>query len=367
MNLRDYLAATKTNFKGMNVDRNIVVIESDDWGAIRTHSKEALKAFKNKGYNIADSIYKIDALASQDDLELLFEVLQKHKGADGKPAKLTANAIMANPDFEKIKESRYTNYYYEDFTETFKRYPNHSKNLEIWKKAKEEGVFRPQFHGREHLNYKRWLKVLKHENEAALFCFAWNTTYSGSGDYSFMEAYDWDTKEDLVTQKKVIQEGLKIFERTFGESSKSFIPPCYTLDPELETTLVSNKLEWLQGIKVQKVPTGKFGEYHYQKRKFGEVSQAGLRFNIRNCFFEPSMDLNKDVVNDCLLRISSAFLWNKPAVISSHRINFVGYIDEKNRDRGLRLLDELLREILKKWPDVQFISTDELDEYLVNK
>ena len=361
--LKSYLAASKTNAKGISVKQKLVIIESDDWGAIRTPSSEAVKAFQKKGLEIGNSIYKVDALESEDDLELLFEVLSKHKGSNGLPAKITANAIMANPDFDKIRASNFMEFHYEKFTETFKKYPNHANNLNLWMQGKSEGIFQPQFHGREHLNYKRWLRVLQQKNEAALFCFDWNATYSGKEDYSFMEAYDWDTRDDIKEQKTVIADGLQLFKDTFHEASKSFIAPCYNWDPMIEQTLKENGVTWLQGIRSQLIPTGTFDQYIPLKHTFGETNSFGLRYNVRNCIFEPSMNPNRDWVNSCLAQISSAFHWNKPAVICAHRINFIGYIDPKNRDKGLRDLDTLLKTIVRKWPDVQFISTDQLDTF----
>lgn len=363
--LKSYLAATQINAKGMSVKEKIVIIESDDWGAIRMPSIKAVNAFEKKGLEIGNSIYKVDALESQDDLELLFEVLLKHKGSDGRVAKLTANAIMANPDFDKIRASNFTEFHYEKFTDTFKKYPNHANNLELWHKGKSEGVFQPQFHGREHLNYKRWLRVLQQKNEAALFCFDWETTYSGIADYSFMEAYDWDVHEDIHEQKKVIIDGLQIFKETFLETSKSFIAPCYNWDPSIEVVLKENGVNWIQGMRSQLIPTGTFNQYQPLKHSFGETNTLGLRYNVRNCVFEPSMNSNRDWVNSCLAQISNAFHWNKPAVICAHRINFVGFIDSKNRDKGLKDFDMLLKSILQKWPDVRFISTDELESLAI--
>jgi len=362
--LKSYAAATWVNRKGKSVADKYVIIESDDWGAIRTPSIEALNAFKEKGVDLSKSVYKVDALASKDDLEQLFNVLKKYKGNNGKPAKITANAIMANPDFQKIKESNFKEFHYEKFTETFKKYPAHQNNIAIWKQGIQENVFKPQFHGREHLNYKRWLQVLQSNNEAAHFCFNLNATYSGEADYSFMEAYDWDTPDDILEQKKVIEDGISIFKETFGEVSNSFIAPCYNWDSLLEETLKDNGVQWLQGIRSQYKPTGKFDEYEPIKHSFGEKNKLGQQYNIRNCFFEPSMNPNKDWVQSCLAQITSAFHWSKPAVICSHRINYVGFIDKKNSDRGLKDLDELLTAIVKKWPDVNFISTDELTEVM---
>jgi hypothetical protein len=73
---------------------------------------------------------------------------------------------------------------------------------------------------------------------------------------------------------------------------------------------------------------------------------------------------SKNWVDSCLAQIQTAFLFSKPAVICSHRINFIGFINEKNRVRGLQDLDNLLKKIVKKWPDVIFISTDQLDNYI---
>ncbi len=361
--LKSYLSASKINRAGKSVKGKLVIIESDDWGAIRTPSAEAVKAFHDKGLDIAKGSYKADALESQDDLELLFNILHKYKDSNGQPAKITANAIMGNPDFEKIKASDYTEFHYEKFTDTFKKYPKHANNLKLWMQGKTEQVFQPQFHGREHLNYKRWLRVLQQKNEAALFCFDWGATYSGKGDYSFMEAYDWDTPLDIPEQKMVIEDGLQIFNETFGEISKSFIAPCYNWDSAIEEVLKSNGVEWIQGIQSQLMPTGTFDTYSRLKHSFAETNALGLRYNVRNCVFEPSLNPNRDWVNSCMAQISSAFHWNKPAVICSHRINYVGYIDEKNRDRGLKDLTLLLQSIVKKWPEVQFISTDQLSQF----
>ena len=76
------------------------------------------------------------------------------------------------------------------------------------------------------------------------------------------------------------------------------------------------------------------------------------------------MNPDKDWVDSCLAQISNAFLFNKPAVICSHRVNYIGFIEQANRDRGLKNLSKLLHLIVKKWPEVRFISTDQLVEIM---
>ena len=77
---------------------------------------------------------------------------------------------------------------------------------------------------------------------------------------------------------------------------------------------------------------------------------------MRNCAFEPTYELYKGI--DLTMRqINAAFRWHKPAIISSHRVNFVGGIEERNRTEGLGELKSLLDAIVRKWPDVEFMST----------
>ncbi len=362
--LKSFLGAFRFNLHGKKIKDKLIIIESDDWGAIRTPSKEALSAFRKKGFSLTENIYNVDALESKTDLEGLFNVLKSVKGSDDKPAKLTANAVMANPDFDKIRASDYQQYFYEKLAITFNRYPEHQKNLELWQEGMQEGLFQPQYHGREHLNYKRWLHALQSGDEGVRYTFKWGATYSGKTDYNFMEAFDWDTPKDIPEQKEVIKEGIQLFREYFGTDSRSFIAPCYNWDPDLEKTLAENHIQIIQGIRNQYVPTGSFGNYTPLRHHFGDVNKHGSIYNTRNCFFEPSMNPNKDWVDSCLAQISNAFLFNKPAVICSHRVNYIGFIDPANRDRGLKNLRSLLQRIIQKWPEARFISTDQLVEIM---
>lgn len=56
-----------------------------------------------------------------------------------------------------------------------------------------------------------------------------------------------------------------------------------------------------------------------------------------------------------------------PAVISSHRTNYIGGLDPKNRMESLKQLDELLGTILKQWPEERFITTTQLGQVLSRK
>jgi hypothetical protein len=125
-------------------------------------SNEAYNDLLSKGYPLEDCPYNTnDALESNDDLIALFEVLRSVKASDGKPAILTANNIVANPNFELIKKSGFQDYHYEPFTETLKKYPKHDKVMSHYFSGIEEGLILPQFHGRENLNVQVCMRHLK--------------------------------------------------------------------------------------------------------------------------------------------------------------------------------------------------------------
>jgi hypothetical protein len=353
------------NIPGWRTERKILVIESDDWGSIRMPSCEVYKKLISKGLDITGSDYnRLDTLESNDDLTLLYEILYSHNDSVGNHPIITANVVVGNPDFQKIRLSDFSNYYFEPVTETLKRYPNHDKVEVLWKQGNFDGIFHPQFHGREHVNVVRWMNALITKSEEIMFTFDNGTTFSGDGDYNFMEVLDYNKPDDLEKMKESLAEGLNLFEKIFGFGSKSFIPPCYTWDSEIEETLYVKGIRYIQGLTVQLVPTGNFGNYRRKYHFLGKRNAFGQYFLIRNCFFEPSLSKNSDPVGDCLNRINIAFRWRKPAVISAHRINFIGSLDEKNRSNNLKLFNDLLNSIIKNWPDVEFMTSDQLGDMI---
>jgi hypothetical protein len=72
-----------------------------------------------------------------------------------------------------------------------------------------------------------------------------------------------------------------------------------------------------------------------------------------------------------LKKAKMAFWFNKPLIISMHRINFVGGLSETNRTQNLKQLEELLTQLIIKYPKIQFINSDQLlkkisDSYVWN-
>jgi hypothetical protein len=369
--IKQTLTRNLLNIPGWRTSRKIVVIESDDWGSIRMPSKEVYDELLEKGIRVDQNPYaRYDSLATPDDLDALFNVLNSVKDKNGNPAVLTANAVLANPDFEKIKEREYNQYFYEPFIDTLKRNKSTEYSFMLWKQGMETGVFHPQFHGREHLNVKKWMNALQKEEKITRIAFDYGTFGLSPGVNSgikgnYMGAFNSGLSQDIKEYNKLLQEGLNQFEKLFGYKSKSFIPTTYTWSPDIEPVLMSNGVKYLQGMVHQRIPLDDDTNFKYKKNNFtGYKSKVGLLYVTRNAYFEPSQNQSFDWVSDCLNRTKIAFRWRKPVIISMHRLNVIGAIDENNRTRNLKLLKELLTTIKTKWPEVEFMSSDELGDVI---
>jgi hypothetical protein len=356
---------------GWRTKRKIVVIESDDWGSIRMPSKQVYDQFLKLGIPVDKDCYcKYDSLENESDLMSLFEVLSSFKDINGNSPVFTANTIVANPDFDKIRESNFQTYYFEMFTETLKRYPNHAGLLNLYKEGINKKLFYPQFHGREHININLWMDALRRKNKFALLAFdsksfAIPPSLNSRLEIDYMIALNFTDSGEKEEKKKILDEGLSIFEQLFNYPSRSFIAPSYTWHSDLNPFLAEKGVSYLQGIPFQYQPdissgSGELKKFHYcgQHNKFSQV------YLVRNCHFEPSLNETTDWIDDCLHRINTAFKWNKPAIISTHRLNYIGAIDPSNRDRNLDLLKSIFSAIQKKWHDVEFLTSVQLGDLI---
>lgn len=362
----------KEPFLGWKTNRKFLIIESDDWGSLRTNSINQLEELNKISTLVeGDRFVQLDNIASEEDLELLFETLRSVKDKNGNPAVITANTLMANPDFEKIKKADFNTYHLKKIDKTILDRNNGRQILQLWDEGQRNNLFRPQFHGREHIHALRWLMELKNGNKDLLKAFA-------VGSYSIpfnsamvnkrrnlLAALDCHNIEnEFEFQKKWVHEGLSMFKEKFGYQSKTFIAPSYIWSDNIESTLKDSGIEILQGLSIQYEPIKDGSLYRKRSHYGGQKNIYGQRYSVRNVFYEPSSNPNRDWVSSALKRMAFVFTLRQPVIISTHRINYIGSLNKKNRDRGLAGLGELLKTAVKKWPDIEFISTDKLIDQL---
>jgi hypothetical protein len=365
-----------SNIPGKTVNRKIVVFESDDWGSTRIRDNNSYTALKEKGLNVADVHYDtVESLESNLDLELLFELLKKFKDSKGNSPNFTALCIMGNPDFEAIKASDYNNYYFQPLHETIKEYPNSNNILELWKQGYSNQLFTPELHGREHVNVRRYLNILNCHQRKEGLRFALDLKSVGPSAYqnyiypNYLGALHPESKDEIPELHAQLLEAGSLFNEYMGYSPNVFIAPNAEEPKELEITLHKIGVKYITRSKRRIYPLGD-GKYNKEWNFIGKQNEFGQIVLNRNAFFEPVSWGEKhyvaDWVDSCLKDIEIAFRWNKPAVISTHRVNYVGSLDPKNREKGLGQLSSLISSILKKWPNVEFMSSRQLGDLIAD-
>lgn len=360
---RKLLLEIKNKF-GWSTDRKIIVFSVDDYGNVRTASKHAREKMKQSGLNVESNRFDYyDALENEEDMESLYSVLNSVKDMNGNPAVFTTFSMSANPDFEKIIASNYKEYYFESLDQTYKKNKGCENVLTLIKQGITNKLICPQFHGREHLNIKMFNTLLNEKNKEIITAIN-NNSYSSIyskpfKNISYASAFSFEYLEDLEGYKDIIRNGLKMFKNIYGYKPKHFTAPGIHAHRNLEETLKE------EGIEI--VDTDLIKKEHQGKTKFkrffnytGKLNRFNQFYFVRNCVYEPLLSNNINWEDYCMMQIESAFSNNKVANISSHRVNFGGQIEVTNRENGLAGLQSLLKKILAKWPDVEFMATIEL-------
>lgn len=356
------------NFPGYRTNRHIVVFLVDDYGNIRLDSAEARNKMFAAGLNVSSRFDSYDTLETREDLEILFNTLGSVKDNHGRHAVFTPFAVTRNIDFEQMAEEGYTRGHFETLPVTFGKLEAtqpaaYEDTWRLWQEGIEKGLLSPQFHGREHLNLKVFNEKLK-EKDPYLLVSLKNRSFAGiSGTryktISFTAAFDfWDFSETREFQS-IISEGLNDFRQIFGCNAVHFNAPGASCHHVVNPWLKAEGVRYLDTPWLNREHLGK-GKYRRSMNSTSQRTPEGLIRMVRNVVFEPGDGSGRDWTSFTMKQIDAAFRMRKPAIISSHRVNFCGHIDPANRANGIGSLRSLLEAVVKKYPDVEFLSSADL-------
>lgn len=92
---------------------------------------------------------------------------------------------------------------------------------------------------------------------------------------------------------------------------------------------------------------------------------------IRNVQFEPSRSMFQgksvdECVDAAFAEIETVFRRRQPAVVCTHRVNYTTRVDERHREFSLEALDGLLRRLAERYPDCEFMTSDELGSLILD-
>ncbi len=360
------------NLVGWRTKRKIVVISVDDYGNVRLDSKKAREAMDREGLKVKNRFDALDTLETRDDLEMLYKALRSVSDKNGRHAVFTPFAMPCNINFEKMAETGYSKYHYELLPETYEKLSEmqpgaYRGTWDLWREGIDRGMMVPLFHGREHINLKLFEEKLANGDKEVLVALK-NRSFTSisSGEYetiSPMAAFDFWELEENERFKEVIRDGLNAFEKVYGYRSNHFNPPGGREHPVIHSTLKECGVKYIDTPFIKNEHQGK-GRYKKVFNYTGKQNSEGQTYLVRNVVFEPTEDRGVKWVDYTLQQIEAAFGWNRPAIISSHRVNFCGHIDTENRREGIETLEELLQKIVKRWPDVEFMAANELGDLI---
>ena len=354
-------------WRGFHTERHLVVIESDDWGSIRMPSAEVYRKLQKAGdHPENDAFLRNDCLENVADLTALFAVLTSVKDKNGSPAVMTANFAMANPDFDKIDPINDA-YFFEPFTDTYKRYYPDQDVFSCVQDGIKSSCFVPQLHCREHMNVNRWMNDLKQQKYDTVIAFqnhmiGTGASFSQENPFGYMDAFNSNFTSDAELSN-VVHEAMELFENTFGKKSETFVASCFVWNDALEKALCEVGVRGIQSGCWQNLPVcTEEGNALRRKLRFtGQKNRIGQVYTVRNCTYEPAYQQTPmKSAKECLDQIMRAFHNRKPAIINSHRFNYIGSINRENARENLKGLSWLLRTIIDIIPDAEFISTAEL-------
>ncbi|MBK8486688.1 MAG: hypothetical protein IPL48_02760 [Bacteroidetes bacterium] len=366
--LKQNILLNAKNIIGWKTDRRIIVISVDDYGNVRLDSQQAREKLDKAGLKVLSRFDAFDTLENKQDLEQLYDVLSSVKDKNGKHAVFTPFALPCNINFEEMANDNYSQYVYELLPETYKKLAlkdatAYRGTWQLWQEGIRSGIMVPQFHGREHFNVRVFKeKLLKKDVE--LLTALKNRSYTsisstGYSTISATAAFEFDKFEENAQFEEVIKTGLDAFEKVFGYRSVYFNSPGGREHPAIHKYLLNSGIQYMDTPWVKSEHQGS-GKYKRVINYTGKKNKLGQTYLVRNVVFEPTHFRGVDWVAYTMKQIEAAFRWNRPVIISSHRVNFCGHIHPKNREEGLIALKALLNTIVKKWPDVEFLSASEL-------
>ncbi len=363
------------NLIGWRTRRKVLVFSVDDYGNVRLASKQAREELDQSGLKAISRFDAYDTLENREDLEMLYAVLDSVRDKNGKGAVFTTYALPCNIDFEQMAEEDYSQYHFELLPQTFEKLAvldpaSYEGAWNLLKEGISGGFLVPQFHGREHFNLKVFEDRLHRKDKELISSLKSRSLASLSNlDHEspgYTSAFGFREFSENLEFEPIIKEGLDAFEKVYSYRAVNFTPPGGSEHKIVHSYASHHGISYVDVPMIKKEHQGK-GKFQSRFYYTGKKNADGITYMVRNVVFEPTEMDGNDAVNLAMKQIEAAFRWNRPAIISSHRVNFCGHVDPANREDGLRALKELLKRITKKWPEVEFMSADQLGDLITKR
>jgi hypothetical protein len=338
---------------GLHFDRPLLLFQSDDWGRAGVRDREGWEELRAEGIALGDSPYDSYSLETAEDVTALRDLLGKHCDSFGRSPSIVMNFIMANVDFDRCLESCEKGISLVPLSEGLPGRWRRVDLFEAYRQGIDEGVFYPALHGLTHFCAKAVCRELDVGGERAELI---RNLWSAQTPYIYCRmpwiGYEyWDREAEAAhrflsrdEQRSAITRAAEIYQTFFAIAPFSACAPGYRANADTRSV-------WFEsGVRVAQNGPGD----HKNAPHFDE---QGMLHTFRTVEMEPAtapVELTSlmDHVGDCFNR-------GLPAVVSVHSINFHSSIRDF-RSPTLRLLDEFLAALKKKWPTLLYVNDADL-------
>jgi hypothetical protein len=338
----------------------VVIIQSDDWGHACVESRDQHERILRAGVDTSNA-WSEDAFEGDADVTGLAALLREFRDASGRSARLTLNFIVARPDFEAIEAS--------DFRAYRSTPIRLAGGIAVAMHAKDsDAVFEVQLHGAEHIAPARWLRLLRAGAPDVSAYFAARAMpppgvvarHPGLGA-AYLPCPDANGSGVPGPEERLLGS-IRIFASLFSRKAQGFVPPNHAWDGSLDHLLYREGVRHLQACHIR-YPTFAAAESgQWRALRSGAERGNDLWRQTRNVEFEPVV--RPDHVDAAIARACLLVERGIPAVINTHRINYVGAIRSERAACGRERLGDLLSALVRTRDDVRFLGSAEFDAVL---
>jgi hypothetical protein len=311
-----------------------VVIESDDWGLCgwspdaQAHRVLAdTPAFRSR----AGHRYGASTLESATDVSAMRELLLSYRGGDGFPPVLQANTIVGAPDYDRLVPPLFE---CDALPVLFHpRAPSRWQRPGLWEevaRARDAGVWWPELHGLHHVPEHAWLDALRRGSDDARRAHEQQSAVCEAVE----ESGEHDPLEPGPDRARRLRLAVAAFRDLFGAEPRSFCPPDYRWDEETEEDAERLGLRIIQGRGEQHGVVWPLVRRLDMRRRWPQTSGNRLYMPARIAF-EPGVReaTAASDLSGVLNRVRAAWSHAQPAVLSTHRANYVQLDPSRGAER----------------------------------
>ena len=332
----------------MNLDwtrLRAVVLESDDWGLCAwSPDVQGWRALADQPVFRSPSgrRYAGSTLESAEDVRAMTDLLGMFRGGDGFPPVWQANMILAAPDYAKLAPPAF------DTPQLplleFPNTPSRWMRPKLWEEitvARMSGLWWPELHGLHHLPAKAWLAALRRGVPDARRAFEHQSPVCAAVDVSG----EYHPSEPAESRTRDLETAVATFRRLFGRLPLSMCPPDYRWDEQLERDAERLGITTFQGKGEQLGHAFPRLRRLLLRYRWPHLHNARFYLPIRIAF-EPQGSPSGVRVGAVAVQRAAREAWNRgqPAVISSHRVNYV-HLDAAAAEGGRAALRDLLHRL----------------------